>query len=110
MTTRGESPASTGSDDNGQRWSDRVPRAGRVMIVHGESAWFAELLDCSEGGCGMFRPADCPLELDDVVRLFFYSDTHPAVILTARVARLTESQLGIEYHEPQSVPPAPAAC
>ena len=100
---------SSGSEDAGQRWADRRPGAGRVMIVRGESAWFTELLDCSEGGCGVLRPEDSTLELDDVVRLFFYSDTHPVVIVTARVARLTETQVGIEYHEPQSIPPAPEA-
>lgn len=107
MTTSGETPAGTESDETGQRWAERMPHAGRVMVVCGESAWFAALLDCSEGGCGLFRPTDCTLELDDVVRLFFYSDTHPVVIVTARVARITETQLGIEYHEPQSIPPAP---
>ena len=109
MTAPGETPDSTEGNDALQRWADRKPGAGRVMVVRGESAWYVELLDCSEGGCGVVRPADCTLELDDVVRLFFYSDTHPAVIVTARVARLTETQLGIEYHEPQSIPPAPPA-
>ena len=107
MTTPDETSASTGSDEPGQRWADRMPHAGRVMVVHGESAWFAELLDCSEGGCGLLRPADCKLELEDVVRLFFYSDTRPVMIVTARVARITEAQLGIEYQEPQSIPPEP---
>ena len=106
MTTPDETPARTGGDETGERWADRMPGAGRVMIVRGESAWFGELLDCSEGGCGLVRPADCTLEPDDVVRLFFYSDTHPVVIVTARVARLTDTQIGIEYHEPQSIPPA----
>lgn len=107
MTPPGDTPGSDDGGDVGQRWGDRLPGTGRVMIVRGESAWFAELLDCSEGGCGMARPAHCTLELDDVVRLFFYSDTRPVVIVTARVARLTEDQVGIEYHEAQSVPPAP---
>ena len=109
MTTPGETPANTETGEARQRWAERMPHAGRVMVVHGESAWFAELLDCSEGGCGLFPPTDCTLELDDVVRLFFYSDNHPAVIVTARVARVTETQLGIEYHEPQSIPPTPPA-
>jgi hypothetical protein len=108
MTAPDETPASTDSNETWQRWADRMPHAGRVMVVHGESAWFAELLDCSEGGCGLLRPADCMLDLEDVIRLFFYSDTHPVVIVTARVARITEAQLGIEYHEPQPIPPAPA--
>ena len=109
MSTSGEMTAGTEDGDAGQRWADRTPGVGRVMIVRGESAWFTELLDCSEGGCGVLPPEDSTLELDDVVRLFFYSDEHPVVIVTARVARLTETQLGIEYHEPQSIPPMPSA-
>lgn len=91
--------------DAHHRASERLPHAKRVMVVHGESAWFAELQDFSDGGCGLFPPPDCTLEEDDVVRLFFYSDASPVVILTARVARITEERIGIEYHGSQPVPP-----
>lgn len=77
------------------------------MVVHGDSAWFAELQDFSDGGCGLFPPVDCTLEEDDVVRLFFYSDDSPVVIVGARVARVTEARIGIEYHESQPLPPLP---
>jgi hypothetical protein len=90
-----------------RRDGDRVPYASRVMIVRGESAWFAQLLDMSEGGCGVFRPEGCTLLEDDVVRLFFYQEQETtAVIVTARVARVSDDQIGIEYHDPQTVPPA----
>jgi hypothetical protein len=76
------------------------------MVVRGESAWFVELHDLSPGGCGIFRPDDCTLEEEQIVRLFFYyQDNAPAVIVPARVARVTETQIGIEYHEPQAIPP-----
>ena len=107
MTGPGMPPSATPIDDAERRWGERLPYAARVMVVRGDSAWYTQLQDFSEGGCGLFRPADCTLEPDDVVRLFFYSDTHPVVIVTARVARITETRLGIEYHEPQSVPPVP---
>ena len=78
------------------------------MIVRGEMAWFAQLLDVSNGGCGVFRPDGCVLHEDEVVRLFFYQDGETAaVIVPARVARVSDSQIGIEYHEPQSIPPSP---
>ena len=108
MTRPVMSPSTDALDDAERRWGERRPYAARVMVVRGDSAWYTQLQDFSEGGCGLFRPADCTLEPDDVVRLFFYSDTQAVVIVTARVARVTETRLGIEYHEPQSIPPAPA--
>ena len=94
------------SDDD-RRFAERVPFAARVMVVRGESAWFAQLLDMSEGGCGIFRPEGFDLIEDDVVRLFFYpEDEGLAVIVPARIARVTRSQIGIEYHDQQEIPPA----
>lgn len=90
-----------------RRDSDRVPYAARVMIVRGESAWFAQLVDLSEGGCGVFRPEGCTLQEDDVIRLFFHQeDATTAVIVPARVARVDERRIGMEYHEPQTIPPS----
>ena len=89
-----------------RRLADRVPFAARVMIVHTTSAWFAELLDLSEGGCAVFRPAGCELEDEALVRLFFYDGDGPAVVIAARVARGDGARIGFEYHEPQAVPPS----
>lgn len=90
-----------------RRESVRVPYAARVIIVRGDTAWFAQLLDISEGGCGVFRPDDCTLREDDVVRLFFHQESGSrAVIVAARIARVTAAHLGIEYHDPQTVPPS----
>ena len=90
-----------------RRDGDRVPYASRVMIVRGEAAWFAQLLDLSEGGCGVFLPDGCALQEDEVVRLFFYQDGETAaVIVPARIARKDETRIGIEYHEPQTIPPS----
>ncbi|GAB3384296.1 PilZ domain-containing protein [Lysobacter fragariae] len=98
------STISESADD--RRDAERVPFAARVMVVHGESAWFAQLLDMSEGGCGIFRPDGCDLIEDQVVRLFFYQDNESlAVIVPGRIARVTKTQVGIEYHDPQAIPP-----
>ena len=91
-----------------RRLTDRVPFAARVMIVHTKSAWFAELLDLSEGGCAAFRPMGCELDEEALVRLFFYDGDGPAVVVAARVARLDDASIGFEYHEPQTVPPSRA--
>jgi len=91
------------------RATDRVPYASRVMVVHGEKAWFAELLDLSENGCGVFRPEGWSLEEEELVRLFFFRDGGGAAVnVPGRVARMTPTQVGFEYHEPQTVPPSPA--
>ena len=90
-----------------RRDADRVPYASRVMIVRGESAWFAQLLDLSEGGCGVFRPDGCTLAADEVVRLFFYQDdATTAVIVPARVARVADGQIGWNTTSRRSVPPS----
>ena len=94
-------------DDSGDRSADRVPFASRVMVVHAESAWFAELIDLSESGCGIFRPEGWVLEEDELVRLFFPRDGSAAVNVPGRVARVTPTQVGFEYHDPQTVPPSP---
>ncbi|KFN48996.1 PilZ domain-containing protein [Arenimonas composti] len=88
-----------------QRFSDRVPFAARVMVVRGDAAWVAEVKDLSEGGCGTFRPADCALEVADLVQLIFFDGPGRAVVVGARVARIAPASLGFEYHDPQTVPP-----
>ncbi len=87
------------------RFSPRVPYAARVMVIRGEDAWLAELVDLSEGGCGLFRPEDCDIEVAEVVQLVFVEEPGPAVLVGARVARVHDGLLGFEYHEPQQVPP-----
>jgi len=97
-------------DESRGRATDRVPFASRVMVVHGESAWFAELLDLSETGCGIFRPEGWVLEEDELVRLFFPRDDGSAAInVPGRVARVTPTRVGFEYHDTQTVPPSTRA-
>lgn len=95
-------------DANNHRFSDRVPYAARVMVIRGQQAWVGEVVDLSEGGCGLFRPEDCALEVAEIVQLVFFDETGPAVLVDARVARVEAGSLGFEYHEPQSVPPVRA--
>jgi hypothetical protein len=93
--------------DANARWSDRVPFAAKVLVLREGEAWVGEVTDLSEGGCGLFRPADCTLEVAEIVRMVFFDDIDPgpAVVVDARVARVESGSLGFEYHEPQSVPP-----
>ena len=93
-------------DSNDHRFSDRVPYAARVMVIRGTQAWVGEVKDLSEGGCGLFRPADCALDVAEIVQLVFFEEPGPAVLVDARVARVENGSLGFEYHEPQAVPPA----
>jgi len=95
-------------DANNHRFSDRVPYAARVMVIRGPQAWVGEVVDLSEGGCGLFRPDECDLEVAEIVQLVFFEEPGPAVLVDARVARVENGSLGFEYHEPQSVPPVRA--
>ena len=90
------------------RFSPRVPYAARVMVIRGDEAWLAELVDLSEGGCGLFRPEGCSLQVAELVQLVFFDEPGPAVLVGARVARVQEGLLGFEYHDPQQVPPVRA--
>lgn len=89
-----------------RRTSHRVPFAIQVMIVHGDLAWAADVLDLSEGGCGVFRPDGCLLQEGNVAQLLFFSGTGPAVSVSARIARVTERHIGFEYHDLQTIPPS----
>lgn len=98
-----DAPAST----EYQRDADRVPYASDLIVLCGNEAWRTELLDVSEGGCGAFRPRDCTLEVDVLVRLFFMDGPGHAIGVDARVARDDGRGLGFEYLEPQAIPPQP---
>jgi hypothetical protein len=89
-----------------RRAGDRVPFAFQVMMVYGEMAWVADVVDLSEGGCGIFRPVGCLLREGNVAQLFFFEGTGQAVPVSARIARVTERHIGFEYHETQTIPPA----
>lgn len=91
--------------DENNRGSDRVPYAARVMLLRDDLAWVGEVKDLSEGGCGLFRPAECDLEVAQIVRLVFFDESGPAVVVDARVARVENGSLGFEYHDTQAVPP-----
>jgi hypothetical protein len=89
-----------------RRSADRVPYASRVMVLRHDSAWFSRVIDLSEGGCSIFRPAGFQLVPDDIVRLFFHVGEDAAVpVVDARVAHVTDRQVGLEYHDEQAVPP-----
>ena len=92
-----------------QRWSARVPYASQLLVVHERAAWRTQLQDISEGGCATFRPTDCDLEVGLLVKLFFVDRPGRAIAIDARVARDDARSLGFEYHEPQTIPPAPLA-
>ena len=89
-----------------QRFSERVPYAAQVLVLRDGDAWLGEVKDLSEGGCGLFRTADCDLDVAEVVLLVFFELPGRAVTVPARVARVNSGSLGFEYHEPQTIPPS----
>ena len=91
--------------DTNRRSGGRVPYAMQVLIVSGEHAWVADVVDLSEGGCGVFRPKLCCLAPGNMAQLYFFQGVGPAVAVSALIARVAERHLGFEYHELQTVPP-----
>lgn len=89
-----------------RRTGDRVPYAIQVMVVCNNMAWAADVLDLSQGGCGIFRPVGCLLRVGNVAQLFFFEGVGPAVPVSSRIARVSERHIGFEYHEPQTIPPS----
>ena len=85
----------------------RVPYAIQTMVLCDDRAWCADVLDLSEGGCGIFRPPGCELQEGNVARLCFFVSPGPAVVVSARIAWITQRHVGFEYHDPQSIPPKP---
>ena len=95
-----------------------VPEGGIVALLGSNGAGKSTLLKAMSGilyteegvienGTIRFRNEDVHhLAPDDLVRLFFHENDQTMVaVVDARVARVTDSQVGLEYHEPQAVPP-----
>ena len=92
-------------DAHDKRFSTRVPYAMQVLVLRDGDAWVADVLDLSEGGCGVFKPANCDLQEGNVADLYFFAGAGRAVKVSSRIARVTDRHVGFEYHEWQSVPP-----
>lgn len=83
----------------------RVPFAAQLMVLHDGSGWFADLYDLSAGGCAVFRPEAWSPQADNLVQLFFRRGGGSTNRVDARVARVTPTLVGFEYHDVQLVPP-----
>ncbi|HRQ66722.1 MAG TPA: PilZ domain-containing protein [Xanthomonadaceae bacterium] len=90
-----------------ERQADRIACNLQIILQYGESAWLVDVTDISIGGCGILRPPSCDIEAEEVVTLIFPSRPGPAAVVTARVARVDQSEMGFEYHDIQAIPPKP---
>lgn len=97
-------------DDQNRRDNDRLPFAAEVLVAMADRGWRTAVLDLSEGGCALMRPAGFELHIGAVVTLYFLTRNGPGPGVGARVARFGERDIGFEYHEAQQMPPRlPAA-
>ena len=88
-----------------RRDNERLPFAAEVLIAREDRGWRSAVLDLSEGGCALLRPAGFELHIGAVVTLYFLTHNGPGPGVGARVARFGARDIGFEYHEAQHVPP-----
>ncbi len=94
------------SDEYNRRDNDRLLFAVEVLVACADVGWRTAVLDLSEGGCALMRPASFELHIGAVVTLYFLTSKGPVPGVGARVARFGPRDVGFEYHEVQSVPPS----
>lgn len=92
-------------DDQNRRDNDRLPFAAEVLVARPDRGWRTAVLDLSEGGCALMRPAGFELHIGAVVTLYFLTRNGPGPGIGARVARFGPRDVGFEYHEAQHIPP-----
>lgn len=92
-------------DAHNRRDNERLPFAAEVLVARPDRGWRSAVLDLSEGGCALLRPAGFDLHIGAVVTLYFLTRSGPGSAVGARVARYGERDVGFEYHEAQAVPP-----
>jgi hypothetical protein len=88
-----------------RRDNERLFFAAEVLIAREDRGWRTAVLDLSEGGCALLRPAGFELHIGAVVTLYFLTRNGPGPGVGARVARFGARDVGFEYHEAQAVPP-----
>ena len=93
-------------DASDRRDNERLPFAAEVLVARPDRGWRSAVLDLSEGGCALLRPAGFDLEIGAVVTLYFLTRSGPGAAVGARVARFGPRDVGFEYHEAQAIPPA----
>ncbi len=99
-------PSDEAMDAQNRRDNERLPFAAEVLVARPDRGWRTAVLDLSEGGCALLRPAGFELHIGAVVTLYFLTRNGPGPGVGARVARLGARDIGFEYHDVQSVPPA----
>ncbi|GAB3736638.1 hypothetical protein GCM10028794_17500 [Silanimonas algicola] len=93
-------------DAQNRRDNERLPFAAEVLVARPDRGWRTAVLDLSEGGCALLRPAGFDLHIGAVVTLYFLTRNGPGPGVGARVARLGPRDIGFEYHDVQAVPPS----
>lgn len=94
------------TNTSNRRDNERLPFAAEVLIAREDRGWRSAVLDLSEGGCALLRPAAFDLHIGAVVTLYFLTRNGPGPGVGGRVARFGERDVGFEYHEAQEIPPA----
>lgn len=88
-------------DFNEKRRHPRKDIFTAALLALGEEGHLTEVWDLSQGGARMGRPKKWAHAQGAAVRVYFMLDQETVITLTARVVRVTEEYLGLEFNPKQ---------
>ena len=88
-------------DFNEKRRHPRKDIFTAALLALGEDGHLTEVWDLSQGGARMGRPKKWNHAQGAAVRVYFMLDQETVITLTARVVRVTDEYLGLEFNPKQ---------
>ena len=67
------------------------------LIAYGDEGYLTEVWDLSQGGARVGKPARWNKERGTEVRIYFMLDQDTVITVAARVVRVTDDHLGLEF-------------
>ncbi|HET9484640.1 MAG TPA: PilZ domain-containing protein [Xanthomonadales bacterium] len=72
-----------------------------ALLALGEEGYLTEVWDLSQGGARMGRPKRWNHAQGAPVRIYFMLDQETVIAMTAKVVRVTDEYLGLEFNPKQ---------
>jgi len=88
-------------DFNEKRKHPRKDVFTAALLAVGEDGFLTEVWDLSQGGARLGRPKKWNRAQGSPVRIYFMLDQETVIALAARVVRVTDDYLGLEFNAQQ---------